>query len=149
MTDSAAAVVLDRFLAARSAVIGEAIRERDASPLGWFLDHLDAAGQPAVDDLTIRRLGRPPVGSPAPREVDAVLAIVEAIPDFFASWLPENVRASAGETAMAAVTLRSLVRWLAEQELIDADVAECADRFVRYFDGGQIRRQALAAAADR
>jgi hypothetical protein len=149
MTVSAAAVVLDRFLVARSAVIGDTIRERDETPLAWFGDHLAALGEPMVDELTARRLGRASTTGPSPREVDAVLAMVEAIPDFFATTLPEVVRASRGETAMAAVTLRSLVRWLAEQDLIDVDVAECADRFLRCFDRAAPRRSTLAVAADR
>jgi hypothetical protein len=129
-------------------VIGETIRERDAEPLTWYQNHLVVVGEPRVDELTARRLARGSATGPSPREVDAVLAMVEAIPDFFATTLPEVLRASRGETAMAAVTLRSLVRWLGEQELIDGDVAECADRFLRCFDR-EPRRSALAAANEQ
>lgn len=142
-----ATVVIERFLSARGPTVAPRTYDRDCEAMSRFREFADALPLPTIDELTARRLSRETGRSPSELELEAVLGLVEGIPDFFGAWLPTR-RASPGQVAMTAIVIRIFGRWLLEHGLVDDDVAESLARYTQLYDHGAPRRTAIAIAAD-
>lgn len=142
-----ATMVIDRFLAARAATVAPRTYERDYEAIWWFRDFVDTRGMPPVDELTAYRLSHETGRVPSGFELDAVLCLVEGVTDFFANWLSDEVHATPGQIAMAAIVMRAFGRWLLDRGLVDEDVADSLARFTQHYDHG-VPRPTIAIAVD-
>ena len=127
--------VLDGFLAARAASAVPAALAADREVIGWLRDCVYARGVEPIDDLTAYLLSHSTGRLPTDRELAAVLAVVEAIPDFLSAYLPGTVGASHAQVAHAALVVRLLGRWLLARQLVDADICEHLARYTSPYDG--------------
>lgn len=129
-----AAVVLDGFLAARAASTATTSTELDREVVGWLRDSLEARDLGQIDDLTAYLLSHSTGRLPTDRELEAVLTVVEGIPDFFRVWLPERVGAAPDQVAHAAIVVRLLARWLLARQLVDVHICEHLARFTSVYE---------------
>lgn len=129
-----ATVVLEGFLAARSASVPPSALDRDREVVGWLRDCVEARGVERIDDLTAYLLSHSTGRLPTDRELGAALAVVECIPEFFRDWLPVTVRASPDQLGDAAHMVRLFGRWLLARRLVDEGVCEHLARYTRLYD---------------
>lgn len=127
--------VLDGFLAARAASVVPAALAADREVVGWLCASVSARGVEPIDDLTAYLLSHSTGRLPTDRELAAVLAVVEAIPDFFSAYLPGTVGASPAQVTHAAHVVRLLGRWLLARRLVDADIYAHLACYTSLYDG--------------
>lgn len=141
--------VLDGFLAARAASVVPAALAADREVVGWLRACVSARGLEPIDDLTAYLLSHSTGRLPTGPELAAVLAVVEAIPDFFAAYLPGTVGASPAQVAHAALVVRLLGRWLLARGLVDTDICEHLARYTSLYDdeAGTARSRVAPARA--